>query len=630
MSALTPLALQNADLLRALDAGGFGSIADLARKFGRDKDNFRKTLKALERDGLVVVDADAEHPLPVLSSAGRTALAALARADNPNPPPQGEGDRAAVEGVATLLHEQIWPDPLNPRKHFDEEALAELADSIAQDGLLENLVVRTGETDHGGGVTSTAPIHRLVAGERRWRAIRKLIQDGRWPEDRAILCKVVEIDDAAHRRLALVENLQRKDLRPIDEAEALKALIAVTQQTTAEVAKEIGFTQRFVQQRLQLLDLPEAKREALNDGDITIEDARRIIAQQNAAREAAERKRLPKDELLAMAEIFDACRVYGESLPGWYMGTKPVAVGHRALDDGDPIARLIAKGFVSHQPGWRSDARHFVYPCYPFVEKDMEAQLPGWAGKDRLRVYRALRCQVLGADEGHRISDTWSPLSSARGEYATWGLNAPFNDTPDPALEAAAEAARTEEQERTNADFDRKCAELKAKAEREQEDARDRQRLTDVRAFEDTAHGLDHADFTRTFAELLQRFEIPAPYALTWDEERSDPKLVDANAVWFAGHGAGLEARRRLLAIALNYAAGCDAFSGEDLPTPWSGKPSGEDPEDGDPAILDDDEDDDPALLDEDEAEGLEAAAGDDPPAYLRRLAGGAPQEAQP
>jgi ParB/RepB/Spo0J family partition protein len=264
---LTPLALENAPLLRRLQAQDFASKTQLAAHLGRDLPNLNKTLKRLAAEGLI----DGVQ----LTAAGANAVRAIAGLEGASPPPMA----AAPAGYAELIWLQVEPDPLNPRKHFDDAALEELADSIARDGLLENLVVRSARVGSGGpeGPT-TAGQHRLVAGERRWRAIGKLIERGAWPRERPILCKVVDLDDAGHRRVALVENLQRKDLRPIDEAQALKALMEVTGAGTAEVAQEIGFTQRFVQQRLQLLELPDKLQDQVNAGELPIEKARTAIA----------------------------------------------------------------------------------------------------------------------------------------------------------------------------------------------------------------------------------------------------------------------------------------------------------------------------------------------------------------
>lgn len=275
MTKLTPFALQNMDVLHALADGGWTTTTQLAEAVGRDSSNLAKTLKALHEAGLIGEGGSKG----ALTPAGLEVIAAFRRAEGHADPAAGAA--MGADGHAQLLWIQIEPDPLNPRKHFDDTAIDELADSIARDSLLENLVVRPGMVPDEARIIRAGqplPMHRLVAGERRWRAIGRLIVRGAWPKDRPITCKIVDLDDAGHRRVALVENLQRKDLRPIDEAQALRELMTVTGQGTAEIAREIGFTQRFVQQRLQLLELPEKLQEQVNAGDLPIEKARTAMA----------------------------------------------------------------------------------------------------------------------------------------------------------------------------------------------------------------------------------------------------------------------------------------------------------------------------------------------------------------
>lgn len=614
MSLLTPLAVQNAAVLRAIAASPVAlKVADLAALFGRDVENQRKTLKALAAAGLL------QAPAFTLTADGEAVLAALARAEQ-DPPPQAEG--AGVPGHAQLVHLQIRPDPLNPRKHFDEAEIAELAESIAQDGLLENLVVRPGEPARVGDVASTISLHRLVAGERRWRAIDFLIRAGRWPEDRPILCKVVDIDDAAHRRIALVENLQRKDLRPIDEAEALKALMAITGKGTAEVAAEIGFTQRFVQQRLQLLELPAPMRDGLNEGETSIEEARRYLA--------ARPRQLtldPADNLIVM-EV-----AWGQSAQPNNAWTT-VRADHSAHDlTADLVKRkLLAVSGPDH-------AGHALVrldkPAWDHV-----MALTGGEGtlvRAKLEAHvRAARIAALGEEmDGRSKAAQIDHLFKAKANITPW-LNPPFAIDPEVKARldarAAQEAKWKAQQERQAKAAAERDAELAA-AQREAA-TRGRQWLADIRAFEDEGLGRDHAAFTASFAELLRRYDVPAPYALALEGEgrNADAVIVDAIGGRGVAMKAALEARRRLICIALNYAAGCDAFSGEDLATPWS---TDEEPEDDDPDDDDGDEGvettNDVAFIDDDEdAEPIGAADEDDDeiPEFLTRLAGGA--EARP
>jgi ParB/RepB/Spo0J family partition protein len=145
-------------------------------------------------------------------------------------------------GIALLAHANITPSPLNPRKTFDPDELAELAESIAVNGLLQNLVVRDGP--EGGFI--------LVAGERRFRAIGLLIANGRWSAP--LPCRIIEADDGAHVALALLENLHRQDVAPLEEADAFAQLQAINKEvwTAQAIAERIGRTTRYVYQRLAM------------------------------------------------------------------------------------------------------------------------------------------------------------------------------------------------------------------------------------------------------------------------------------------------------------------------------------------------------------------------------------------
>jgi ParB/RepB/Spo0J family partition protein len=563
---LTPLALENKDLLRKLAAGGYATKTALGASFipPRDQSNLTKTLNRLEAEGL------ADPKALALTAAGHAALAAIGRAEG------AETSQAHPAAGVMLRHDLIVIGALNPRKSFDPEETAELAASIARDDLLEPLVVRPADQLDVEGA-----VHQLVAGERRWRAIGLLIADGTWPADKLVPCMVKDIDDAAHRRIALVENLQRKDLRPLDEAAALKELMELEGKSTAEIAAEIGFTQRFVQQRLQLLALPPVMQVEMQAGKLSIEDARHRLARIKADDDARKAKILPPDELLALAEVIFAIEFYGEDLPGWYYSEKPVAVGFRGLEDGDPLARLTGRGALEVRSGWKSDARTFVRLEYGWSKKDVEAQLPGFLGKDRLRVLEAQRRAVLGEVEAERIAQTWRTIADTRGEFATWALNPEFADVPDPALVDAAQAYADRERERDAEDFHRKAAELQAAEARKvalaevEADKGDPGRafLAEVRDFEAKAANLGLGQFQTAFADLMTRRAAPGPHAVRWHDDDKAPVLCNATGESNRNAAFALEARRRLIAIAINFAMGFAPYSGPDIEAPYARAP---------------------------------------------------------
>lgn len=183
----------------------------------------------------------------------------------------GETPGAAADpAIRRLPLMRLMKSPLNPRKTFDAAKLAELADSIAEKGLLQNLVVRErGETSF-----------TIVAGERRLRALDELYRQNRLPadlRDGGIPCRVIEADDAEHLALALLENLQREDVNPLEEAEGFAKLQALdpAKWKPSVIAGKIGVSARHVQGRLALVGkLCDEAKDLLAGGGINATQAR--------------------------------------------------------------------------------------------------------------------------------------------------------------------------------------------------------------------------------------------------------------------------------------------------------------------------------------------------------------------
>ena len=197
-------------------------------------------------------------------------------------PTSGAGSSQA--GLLHLSLDAIAPNPDQPRRHFASESLAELAASIRMHGLLQPVVVRRA----AGG-------YQLIAGERRLRAARMAgLQE--------VPAIVREADERARMELALVENLQREDLAPLDEAEAYRILMDEYDLTQEEVAGRVGKSRPAVANALRLLGLPEEVKARLRTGELTAGHARAVLsvtgteAQVALAREIAERG-LPKSEV---------------------------------------------------------------------------------------------------------------------------------------------------------------------------------------------------------------------------------------------------------------------------------------------------------------------------------------------
>lgn len=202
-------------------------------------------------------------------------LAGAIGADLDALPPDPDPDAPADTGPIVLLRvPQIERSTLNPRKTFDADALAELAESIDAHGLLQNLVVRANpvsQWDYG------EPTYELLGGERRYRAILLLYEQDRWPEDQRVPCRVVTaFDDADARVLALLENLQREDVAPLEEGAAFQSLVDAGW-STERIAGAIKRSRRHVQLRLALVgNLAEPARKALAAGTISLAHAREL------------------------------------------------------------------------------------------------------------------------------------------------------------------------------------------------------------------------------------------------------------------------------------------------------------------------------------------------------------------
>lgn len=173
----------------------------------------------------------------------------------------------------TLPLNEIVPNKEQPRKTFDEGALQELADSITQHGVLQPLLVRP--LPAGG--------YQLVAGERRWRA-------SRIAGLKEVPVVIKELSDVETMEIAIIENLQREDLNPIEEAEGLQALIDRCGFTQEEVAVSVGKSRPAIANSLRLLKLPQEVRDMTRNGEISAGHARALLAFDNEAMiyEAAE------------------------------------------------------------------------------------------------------------------------------------------------------------------------------------------------------------------------------------------------------------------------------------------------------------------------------------------------------
>ncbi|HET7275019.1 MAG TPA: ParB/RepB/Spo0J family partition protein [Longimicrobiaceae bacterium] len=176
-------------------------------------------------------------------------------------PEEGQSDA----GVQVVSVAEIAPNPLQPRSEFSAEQLAELEASIRENGLLQPLVLRPASAASPEGAR-----WELVAGERRWRAIRRL----GWSEVPAL---IKQIDDRTLLVLAIVENVQRADLSPLEEAAGYRRLIDEFGYTQREVAETVGRERPTVANLLRLLHLPASVQRMVGEGGLSMGHARAIL-----------------------------------------------------------------------------------------------------------------------------------------------------------------------------------------------------------------------------------------------------------------------------------------------------------------------------------------------------------------
>jgi len=354
-AALNLLAVQNAPVLRALrdrPEGGWSSIADLADHLKRDRSNLSKTLNKLEDEKLA-----AFNPLTHgLTEAGAEQLAMIDRAENGAGDEPGSFQAAAKGDVVFIRHAQIIADKDNARRDWESDEAKDELDGLRQDilqnGLLQNLVVRAaGEVipasltvAQGGAFKAGLPLYVLVGGERRWRAIEEAMFDGDWEEDRPIPCRLLDTDDLGHRLAALAENLQRRNLNPIEKANAFEGL-ALAGLTNKEIADRVSSTPEHVQQhrRFLQLDADDQARMTLGRDDprhLSVREARQKLAKKDDGPPAIELEPMAR---LAWIELTHAAYHHGEHTNLW--DPIPVAVGAAATPEGQRLTEIGAVDF---------------------------------------------------------------------------------------------------------------------------------------------------------------------------------------------------------------------------------------------------------------------------------------------
>lgn len=179
---------------------------------------------------------------------------------------RGDGGQARGEQVVPI--EKIKPNPDQPRRVFPDEALDDLANSIASKGVLQPLIVRPRPDTPGE--------YEIVAGERRWRAAQraKLHQ---------LPVIVRDYDDTEVLEVAIIENIQREDLNPVEEAQGFRQLMDKFGHTQEALAEALGKSRSHIANQMRLLHLPESVQDLLRDGKLSAGHARALITSDDAA-----------------------------------------------------------------------------------------------------------------------------------------------------------------------------------------------------------------------------------------------------------------------------------------------------------------------------------------------------------
>lgn len=201
------------------------------------------------------------------------------------------------EIVEEIPLDQIRPNPYQPRKHFDEVALQELSDSIKQSGVFQPVILRK----------SMIKGYELIAGERRVRASRLAGKT-------MIPAIVRQLDEDRMIEIAVVENLQREDLSPLEEAEAYSMLMDKLNLTQAEVADRMGKSRPYIANYLRLLTLPEQIKQMVTEEKLSMGQARTMLGLKDKSQMIAVAEKVIKEHL-TVRQVEELVQLYNQQMP---------------------------------------------------------------------------------------------------------------------------------------------------------------------------------------------------------------------------------------------------------------------------------------------------------------------------
>jgi len=354
---------------------------------------------------------------------------------------------AAAEGMLALYHAQILPDSANARRDWDSQEARDDLDALREDlllnGLLQNLVVRAAPADDIQGVSiertdalgtrHTLPLYRLVGGERRWRAIAEAIRDGDWPDDRLIPCRELSADDLGCRLAALAENIQRRNLNPIEKARAFEGL-AEAGLTNQQIAERIVATPEHVQQHRRFLQLDDNDQQRMT---LSRDDPRHLSVRDARAKLAKKDTREPEPlDLTPLQRLVAAELVHAAGRANYTYSDIRVASDARLTPEAVALAEAGVASFSeapSENDSLEAVGGHFTFRlCY----NNPACTLFPWAQSG----------DAAERDAGLKAEHDAAAWIGGEG-YATAWLNGPFDLTPEgqvirDRIDAAVQAAR--------------------------------------------------------------------------------------------------------------------------------------------------------------------------------------------
>lgn len=597
-------------LLRAVAALGQCDVPSLMQRTGKTNTLVNRDLRKLITAGLVT---EAPHGL---TPAGEEEIARLFHAA-----PLAFEDGAPVDADAnpvrepaaaqrtTRRHDQIHIGDKNPRKTFDPEDLEDLAADIAARGLKTNLHLRT--------LQGEATTHELIAGERRWRAISLGIERGLIAADYEIPVLIEEMTDEAHRIAALLENIQRVDLNPLEEAEVYDHLVRVEGRTTAEVAAMANKKNReYVQQRIRLNRLTPAEKTQMRQGSLTFSEARRLLAGRPDPLDLTPR------QAMVLAEVITAPL----APTGWPSEYCHVAFAPAAADAASPhtdadLVALIEMGLlVIHDPE-EGEADYRLALKDNAAYRLVDATLPLVCNpRERRAALLAARAAVLGSWAAEELDTLAAEQADPDDPYkvmpqaCAW-LNGPFAYSPE--QQAIADAIAAHDQERRDAiarhadkrrqeDEDRQKEADAERQKREAEDAAGAAFLADVLDLEARQPPVPAGpDFGDSLTALLITHGWAPPFTVQGDPRNIHSLvMVDSQGKTLIASGDAFQAVRRFQVMAINAALGFAPFSGP----PLGVSEADEQAEDDEESFLDEDDDaddgdDDTGQFDDEDAD---------------------------